>query len=77
MGYQEAWDVATRSKARLSRNNTGDFKAQVVSTAVAYQDDWKAWLEVFHDDADMLQRLTKIFPEEARRFIELNCFSAH
>ncbi len=57
---REAWDKAVRAKSRLARNNTQDFKDQILDTAVD-KGYWSIWMTVFSDDADMLQRLITSF----------------
>lgn len=60
LNRKEAWDIASRSKERLSRNYTEDFKEQIEDTAFA-NGFWSIWMTVFKDDPDMLRRLIKKF----------------
>ena len=60
LNRREAWDMAVRSKGRLSRNDSGDFREQIIETAVA-NGFWSAWMTVFESDADMLKRLIVAF----------------
>jgi hypothetical protein len=60
LNRKEAWDIATRSKERLTRSNTEDMKAQIIETAQA-KGFWSVWMTVFKDDADMLSRFITAF----------------
>ncbi len=60
----EVWQIAQRSKDRLQRNNSEDFREQVVETAVGHA-YWSIWMTVFADDADMLNRLIRALPGTA------------
>ena len=64
----EAWGIATRTKDRLSLNDTGDFREQVVETMIGYA-YWSIWMTVFQDDSDMLLRFIKAIPGTA-----MDCF---
>lgn len=44
--------VATRSKERLSRNDTDDFREMIMITVDAYG-QFDVWAEVFRDDSRM------------------------
>jgi len=57
---RETWDIAVRSKERLSRNNTDDFREQIVETATGHA-YWSVWMTVFQDDPDMRRRFTHAF----------------
>ena len=61
LNRKEAWDIATRSKERMGRNNTEDFKEQIKETAVA-NGFWSVWMTVFKEDADMLLRFIEALP---------------
>jgi len=61
MNRREAWDMAQRAKERLARNDTEDFREQIVETAQP-KGFWSAWMTVFQDDVDMLSRLINAFP---------------
>ena len=61
LNRKEAWDIADRAKQRLLRNNTLDFKEQILDTAKA-NGFWSIWMTVFKDNLDMLQGLIDTFP---------------
>lgn len=65
LNRRETWDIAMRTKERLSRNNTDDFRAQIVETATGHA-YWSVWMTVFQDDVDMLKRFIKEFPGTAK-----------
>jgi uncharacterized protein (TIGR02646 family) len=69
LNRKEAWEIAIRSKERLSRNDNEDFREQVLETPKA-KGFWSIWMTVFKDDADMLQRLIEAFPGTCT-----NCFN--
>jgi uncharacterized protein (TIGR02646 family) len=60
LNRKESWDIATRSKERLTRSNTEDMKAQIIETAQA-KGFWSVWMTVFKDDTDMLSRFINTF----------------
>ncbi len=57
----EAWEIAQRARERLARNNTNDFRNQIMENALA-NGFWSVWMTVFEDDADMLALLIEAFP---------------
>lgn len=61
---RETWDIATRTKGRISGNNDGDFRELIVNsmTSGGY---WSIWMTVFRADSDMLQRFIKALPGTA------------
>lgn len=71
---REAWDIAVRSKERLSKNNTADFRAQIVETATG-QAYWSVWMTVFEDDPDMRRRLINAFTGTAPDCFDADCHS--
>jgi len=70
LNRREAWDMATRSKERLTRCNLDDMKNQIIETVQA-KGFWSIWMTVFKDDADMLIRLITAFPGTSS-----DCFDA-
>lgn len=71
LNRKEAWDIASRSKERLSRNYTEDFKEQIEDTAFA-NGFWSIWMTVFKDDPDMLRRFINKFKGTCDQ-----CFDEH
>lgn len=75
LNRKEAWDIASRSKERLSRNYNEDFKEQIEDTALA-NGFWSIWTTVFKDDPDMLRRFINKFEGTCDQcFDEHNCYA--
>ena len=56
----EAWQLAKRSRTRLTHQDTTDMRDQIVETATA-RGMFCIWWTVFADDVDMRQRLREAF----------------
>jgi len=72
MSWREIWDIAVRSKKRLFRNNTDDFREQIVETARGHA-YWRVWMKVFEDDPDMRRRFIEAFPGTAEDCFDDTC----
>ena len=68
---REVWDIANRSKDRITRNDSEELREQVVDSALGHG-FWSVWMTVFHDDPDMLRRFIEAFPGTCG-----NCFHLH
>lgn len=66
-----AWDKAQRAKVRLARNDSADFRDQIVETAA--NGFWSVWMTVFRDDPDMLQRFIAAIPGTSRECFDNVC----
>ena len=58
----ESWGIAERSLARLQVLDEELMREQIVRTCKS-EGSWSVWMTVFKDDADMLQRFTKVRPD--------------
>lgn len=72
LNRSETWDLAVRSKGRLSACDDLSMKELVTELAVA-QGFWSVWMTVFHDDTDMLQRLIDAFPGTCTDCFDADC----
>ncbi|WP_175073858.1 retron system putative HNH endonuclease [Terribacillus sp. AE2B 122] len=54
------WEVAIRALERLRRNDTNDFREQIVDTALG-RGYFSIWMSVFVNDNDMLNKFVKAF----------------
>lgn len=61
LNRKEAWDMATRAKERLARNDYEDMREQILDT-VTEKGYWSIWMTVFADDADMRRRFIEAMP---------------
>lgn len=61
LNRKEAWDMAERTKDRLSRNDNDDVRGLVTDLA-REKGFWSVWMTVFRDDTDMLRRFITTFP---------------
>ncbi len=57
----DAWQVAERSHANLSKHESESMRHQIVLTAQS-RGYFSIWMTVFKDDADMQSRLADAFP---------------
>ncbi len=57
---KQAWQKATKRKQELSVNDTPARRSEIVEMACE-RGFWSVWMTVFHDDADMRQRLIAAF----------------
>ena len=67
---RDAWNIATREKQKLSKNDDNDTRETVVKLALA-SGYWSTWMTVFEDDPDMCRRLIEAFPGTCK-----DCFDA-
>jgi len=57
---RDAWQVAKRALDRLKRNDSIDFREQIVETAIA-RGYFSIWMSVFINDLEMLKLLLRGF----------------
>ncbi|HDR8244678.1 TIGR02646 family protein [Bacillus thuringiensis] len=65
------WNVAQRSFDRLRRNDTEDFREQIVDTALG-RGYFSIWMSVFVNDSNMLNRFVKAFIGTAKDCYDCN-----
>jgi len=61
---REVWDIAVRTKERLSRTDNDNVREIIVDLMTGYA-YWSIWMTVFQDDSDMLRRFIKSLPGTA------------
>ena len=61
---REVWNIAVRTKERLSRTDNDNVREIIVYT-MAGHGYWSIWMTVFQDDSDMLRRFIKALPGTA------------
>ncbi len=68
---REAWDIAIRSKERLSRNKNKDFR-EIITDLMTSRAYWSVWMTVFQNDSDMLKRFIEAVPGTATECFDEN-----